>query len=127
MKFNFDKKTGLILVPITIKGPLKIVEAIFAVDTGASTSVVNFDVLEHAGYKKSDAIDKTTITTGSKLEHVHIFKVGNMKALNLTRHNFEIISHNLPITTFIDGLLGLNFFRQKDLFISFKNGEIELE
>jgi len=27
MKFNFDKKTGLILVPVTIKGQVKIAEA----------------------------------------------------------------------------------------------------
>jgi len=127
MKFNFDKKTGLILVPVTIKGSIKIVEAVFAVDTGASTSLVNFDVLQNAGYSKKDAIETTTITTGSRIEHVHIFKVGSIKALDLIRRNFEVISHDLPITTFIDGLLGLNFFKHKDLFISFKNGEIELE
>lgn len=127
MKFNFDKKTGLILVPITIKGPTKIVEAVFAVDTGATTSVVNFGTLQNAGYKRNDAFDKTTITTGSKIENVHLFKVNSIKALDLVRRNFEIIAHDLPITTFIDGLLGLNFFKNKDLFISFKNGIIEIK
>jgi len=126
MRFNFDKKSGLILVPITIKGSVRIVEAVFALDTGASTSVISFDVLQNAGYSKNDLITKTSITTGSKVENASIFKIKSIKAFNLIRNNFEIISYDLPVTTFVDGLLGLNFFRNKDLFISFKTGTVEL-
>jgi len=33
----------------------------------------------------------------------------------------------VPITIFVDRFYGINFPRQKDLLISFKNGEIELK
>ena len=38
-----------------------------------------------------------------------------------------VISHKLPNTTYIDGLLGLDFFRNKKLTVNFVKGEVELE
>jgi hypothetical protein len=79
------------------------------------------------GYNPSAFIDEINITTGSKIEKAFLHKVSSIKVLGLTRQNFKVISHKLPETTFVDGLIGLDFFRNKKLSIDFKNGLIELE
>ena len=56
MKFTFNSKNGLIVVPVTIKGPKLIVDANFVLDTGATFTVINSEVLYKAGYKNDDTI-----------------------------------------------------------------------
>jgi len=87
---------------------------------------MNPEVLESLGYKQTGIIDNISITTGSRIEKANLFKVSSVKALGLTRRNLKIISHQLPITTYVDGLLGLDFFRNKKLIIDFAQGEVEL-
>ena len=48
-------------------------------------------------------------------------------AIGLIRRNFKVISRSLPIGLGIDGLLGLNFFQNKELTIDFKLSEIRLK
>jgi len=48
-------------------------------------------------------------------------------ALGLIRRNFKVISRTLPVGLGIDGLLGLNFFKYKELTIDFKLSEIRIK
>jgi hypothetical protein len=50
----------------------------------------------------------------------------NWKHLGQERQNFTVIAYTLPPTATIDGLLGLDFFRNHVLTIDFQNGEITL-
>ncbi|HBX50513.1 MAG: hypothetical protein A2275_06510 [Bacteroidetes bacterium RIFOXYA12_FULL_35_11] len=124
---QFNGKHGLVLVNVSIKGKNGIGVFIFAIDTGATTSLINQDVLESLGYQKTDAIDCINITTGSRIEKAQLYKISSIKVLGLTRKNLKVISHKLPYTTFVDGLLGLDFFRNKKLIIDFSKGNITLE
>ena len=45
-KHYFDNKKGLIIVRVLIKGPLKEYEGFFALDTGATTTLINSQILE---------------------------------------------------------------------------------
>ncbi len=115
------------MIPVTIKGPKIIVDAIFVLDTGATYTVINTEILFKAGYKRSDFLEKITTTTATKCEEVNLMKISSLGALGLVRRNFKIITKELPITLFVDGLLGLDFYRNKELHINFRNGIINLE
>jgi len=54
-------------------------------------------------------------------------KISSISAMGLIRHNFKIISKDLPLTLFVDGLLGLDFFRNKELNLNFRTGIITFE
>ena len=127
MKFEFNTKKWLILVPVTIKGPVNIVNAIFVLDTGASLTVINNDVLKRAGYKKDDYIEKINTTTASGISGGMIMKVTTICALGLIRRNLKIIAKDLPLTLFVDGLLGIDFLRNKELNLNFRTGIITFE
>jgi len=126
-KVQFNGKHGLISINVSIKGINGIGTFVFAIDTGATTTLINPDVLETLGYKKTDIIDNISITTGSRIEKAQLYKVSSIKALGLTRQNLKVISHKLPLTTYVDGLIGLDFFRNKKLTINFTKGDVELE
>jgi len=73
MKFEFEPKKGLILVPVTIKGTVNTVNAVFVLDTGASLTVINNDVLLRAGYKKEDYIETENSTDFGLTLKISIF------------------------------------------------------
>jgi len=123
---SFDRRAALIVVPVTIKLKTGIAEYKFAVDTGATISLMDIDLLSDIGYKQQDSIRTTYTVTASKTETVYEFSLDNIMALGLIRRNFKVISRSLPMRLGIDGLLGLNFFHNKELNINFRLSEIRL-
>jgi len=79
------------------------------------------------GYKQQDSIGATQTITASKRETVYEYSIDNIMAIGLIRRNFKVISRSLPAGLGIDGLLGLNFFKDKELTIDFKLSEIRLK
>lgn len=123
----FNKKLPLVVIPVTIKVGKKILIFDFAVDTGASVSLIDIDVLQKIGYIKEDCIRTIQTVTASKSEIAYEFEIDNIRAIGMIRRNFKVISRTLPIGLRIDGLLGLNFFKNKELTIDFKLSEIRLK
>ena len=64
--------------------------------------------------------------TASQQETAYEFELPNIRAVGLIRRNFKVISRSLPAGLGIDGLLGLNFFKNKELVIDFKSSEVRL-
>ena len=124
---SFDRKAALIVVPVTVKKGVDIMEFRFAVDTGATISLIDASVMTRLGYTTADSIRTTHTITASKTETVHEYSLDNIMAIGLIRRNFKVISRELPMGLGIDGLLGLNFFKNKELIIDFKLSEIQLK
>jgi len=124
---TFDGKQPLVMVDVTVKvdGILKRFD--FAVDTGATITLVSEDAMKKMGYTKADSIKTTQTITASKAETVYEYNLDNIMAIGLIRHNLKVISRSLPVGLGIDGLLGLNFFKNKELTIDFKLSEIRLK
>ena len=124
---SFDRKAALIVIPVTIKVGAEIRKYDFAVDTGATICLIDADVMTALGYKQQDSIRTTHTITASKTETVYEYELDNIMAIGLIRRNFKVISRELPMGLGIDGLLGLNFFKNKELTIDFKLSEIQLK
>ena len=123
---SFDRKASLIVVPVTIKKGIEVLDFEFAVDTGATISLIDTSVLTRLGYTTADSLRATHTITASKAETVYEYNLDNIMAIGLIRRNFKVISRSLPMGLGIDGLLGLNFFKNKELSINFKLSEIQL-
>ena len=123
---GFDKKLPLVVVPVSIKSEGVVLNFDFAVDTGATVSLIDIDVMYKLGYKKEDCANTIQTVTASKSETAYEFLIDNIRAIGLIRRNFKVISRSLPVGLGIDGLLGLNFFKNKELTIDFKLSEIRI-
>jgi aspartyl protease family protein len=97
-----------------------------ALDTGATSTVINAERLVALGYDPAASKDRTRITTGSGVEYVARVLVREIAALNLELADFPVIAHTLPPSAGVDGLLGLDFFRDQRLLVDFTTGLISL-
>jgi predicted aspartyl protease len=68
MSFPFDPKEGLIIVPTQLWGPNGDTLVSLVLDTGATGSMVNWDVAALLGYDPAIAPERVRVTTGSGVE-----------------------------------------------------------
>lgn len=50
MKYHFESRKGLLLVKVKITGILRSEQTVFALDTGATKTLINVDLLNRIGY-----------------------------------------------------------------------------
>ena len=98
-----------------------------ALDTGASNTTIPPKVATTLGYDLSDPKQEVEIITGGGTVSAKIITVRKLTALGQTVENIDVLCHDLPENSIIDGLLGMNFLEHFDIDISFSTGTIELQ
>ena len=124
MSIHFTSE-GLIVIPTRLFGPTgKTMVVQLALDTGATDTVISWDVIVTLGYDPAVVEEKIQITTGSGIVFVPRITLEKFEAIGETCDKLPILCHTLPPSATIDGLLGLNFLRaiKKKLVIDFRNG-----
>jgi predicted aspartyl protease len=124
MSHRFDPQERLIVVPARLSGPAGDALVRLALDTGASSTLVNTGVMVLLGYDLATASDRVQVTTGSGVEFCARLSVERIEAVGRTLERFPLLCHTLPPSAQIDGLLGLDFFRGCYLGIDLRTGEI---
>ena len=64
--------------------------------------------------------------TANRIVLANRLTVRELTAIGETVENVDVVCHNLPEGSLIEGLFGLNFLRHFDVNISFLTGTIEL-
>jgi hypothetical protein len=122
-KFKLENEDSLIIVKAVLGND----RLSLALDTGASHTVIDLSTLLLADYDLKDAIDKIPLETGKGVIEAYVFKIKKLTVLGITRHNIEVCSYGFfsnDVLWEIHGVLGLDFFKNTDLLISFKRFEI---
>lgn len=127
MSTYFNPQEHLIAVTVRLFGPTGDFYARLALDTGASSTVIRNAILTAIGYDLTTLPNTVQFTTGSGVEFAPRLIVNKIEALEHDRSHFSVIAHTLPPSASVDGVLGLDFFRNHVLTINFQNGEITLE
>lgn len=131
MKYQFSYHGNLIVVPVTIFGynPTVPSEIFLALDTGSTKTILQPANIDLLGYSEKDKTKDVGITTGTKTEKGYELKIENLRCLGYEWNSPSIVVKQLPLSLYyIDGLLGLDFFRSinKKLTIDFENAEIQI-
>jgi len=126
MSTPFNPNDKLIGVKVRLFGPTGDYYARLALDTGASFTVIRTALLVSIGYDP-DSLPKTvSFITGSGVESAARVTVDKIEALDQERQSFAVVAHTLPPSSAIDGVLGLDFFRNRVLTLDFQTGTITL-
>ena len=124
MTFGFDPSQGLIIVSARLFGPFGDMIVRLALDTGATSTLINSEIMVLLGYDLATSLDRIQVTTGSGVEFCPRITVQQLEALGKVVNDFPILSHTLPPSSHVDGLLGLDFFRGFQISIDLRNGII---
>ena len=97
-----------------------------ALDTGATWTLVSWETAVLVGYDPALIQQRTAIITGSGIEYCPKLNLLRVEALGKSVSSLEALCHTLPPTSRVDGLLGLNFLRQFNVGLNFKQGYITI-
>lgn len=127
MNYPFDRHNGVIIVRTRIFGPSGNINIFrLALDTGASDTLLSATRLRNAGFDLALDSQTVEITTGGGIIAAPIIQIPHMEALNQERFDFPVLAHDLPPTSTIDGVLGLDFMRGHLLTVDFRIGQLSL-
>ena len=97
-------------------------------DTGASLTTINPDILSDLGYDLSDPnLRKIDFITASGITNAEIIAVSRLSVIGHTFEGMEVAASYLPIETYAHGLLGANFLSCFDISISYSKYIINTE
>src|SRR5262249_20253041 len=119
MTYGFNPSQGLIIVPVRLFGPAGDMIVRLALDTGATSTLINSEITVLLGYDPAASPDRIQVTTGSRVELCPRVTVQRLEALRNPSAIF-------PFSPQVDGLLGLDFFRGFQIIIDFRNGTITI-
>ena len=125
--YYFELKTPDSLIDVACR--LKDENFRFALDTGASHTVIDLAALIVAGYDLQDSIRTVQLETGNGSVEGYIFKVSEFTALGVARRNMEICSYDFfgnNVFAEIHGVLGLDFFINKKFCIDMAKFELTI-
>jgi clan AA aspartic protease (TIGR02281 family) len=96
-------------------------------DTGATYCMIPWHVAEELGY--TPALSKTLVEVNTANGQIHtpLITVESMTVLKRTVRRCQVMVHDLPETSRVDGLIGLSFLMNCDLHIDFVKGVLELK
>jgi len=127
MSFSFDSDEKVVVVQVRIWGPRGRTIVRLALDTGATQTLLNWDMTIALGYDPSASPSRVQITTGSGVEFAPTITLDKIEALGIERLQFQVLCHTLPPSAGLDGLLGLDFLRGHRVVLDFRAGAITID
>ena len=127
-RIPFNPSLGLIVLPLKVEGINgdNFRDLLVTVDTGASTTSIPTKIALDLGYDLSNPKEVEEIITGSGIELMKRITVRKLTAIGEIIENTDVLCHDLPEDSIIDGVLGLNFLAHFDVNISFSTRTIEI-
>ena len=122
MKISFQN-SSLITIPVILFGTRKTIITM-ALDTGATYTMIPWKVAQALGFQPERTGPKINITTASSTEQAPLVTISRLLVFKHMVSNIEAVVHDLPPTSRIDGLLGLNAMRALKVKIDFSREEI---
>ena len=123
--FRLDDDESVIIVESFVEG----YEIRLAIDTAASQTVLDLNVLLILGYAPLELGETVPVETTNGVIYAQRVKVVKLEALGLLRPDFEVLTYDFfekGLLSLQDGVLGLDFFQDTVLTLDFKEMYIKL-
>jgi Aspartyl protease len=127
MKHSFKLETDEDLIVLT--GCVNGHDILLALDTAASHTVIDFNILLVLGYLPQDTIGKEWVETSNGVISIQKYQLDSFEILDRKLPSFEVMSYDFlekGITSPYDGIVGLDFFDKTILTIDLINYDVWL-
>ncbi len=125
--YPVQKSGSLFIVKASIgrtQAPPSILQLL--VDTGATQTGLPMEFLEDIGCPIDATTPQRTITTGNGIIQVPIVKIPWLNCLGQRVENFPVLALQLPVSRYINGILGMDFLTRYQAVIDIGKGHILL-
>jgi len=122
---RFNPQSEGIILDVVLEGKITL-HVRMVLDTGASLVVLPWRIATGLGLK-IDPKNLVQTTTATTVESAPLSVIPKVTVLGKSVRNVRCLVKDLPPESAVDGLLGLSFLRNFDLFLYFKKGILQLE
>lgn len=95
-------------------------------DTGASQTIISWEPLLSLGLDPTLSAIRKPVTTANGLVWMPQVEIEEFNALGQSVGSFRVLAHTIPLGSQVNGVLGMDFLRQFEFRLNFKQGVIEL-
>lgn len=124
VRFSF-KEQALITMPVVLEG-FRRETVVMAIDTGATYTMIPWKIAQSLGVEPEKSGRRILITTASSTEETPLIVLPRVFIFGKELASVEAVVHDLPATSRIDGLLGLNVLQLLRAKIDFEQQVIEV-
>lgn len=110
--FNLATEEDVIIANASIEGKYKFR---LALDTAATHTTIDSNVLYFSGYELKDSKGEQEIETSNGIIIVETYDIEQFECLGIIKNKFEVQVYDFlahGITSDYDGVIGLNFFKR---------------
>jgi len=125
-KYSFVPGSTIIVLQATVFAR-RSARALLALDTGATLCQISSSIANSIGLDLSSPIRQIELITGSGVVHAPVVHLPQLDIFGRTIRQLEVVVHNLPPRARLDGVLGLNFFLDYNLFINYSKGMLVIQ
>ena len=116
----------IVLRRVKINGPAGVRKIDVILDTGAVYTVIAWDVAKDIGYDPAISERRMPIVTANGVIEAPLITVESIQLADLRAEAVDVICHDIPEITGIEGLLGLSFLRHFRTLIDYTTGTLEI-
>lgn len=96
-------------------------------DTGSTYTILSWEVLVSLQLDPATSLTRRLVMTASGLLMLPEVEVEEFHTLGQRVERFPILTHTVPLGSQVDGVVGMNFLRQFEMTLHFKQAIIQLE
>jgi len=100
---------------------------LMALDTGATYTMIPWDIAEALGYEPAISGRNVDIITASGVHKAPLITLSSITALGKEAKNVDCVVHDLPQASRVEGLLGLSFLRNFAVLLDFRKGLLRID
>ena len=116
----------IVIRRVKINGPNGFREIDMVLDTGAVYTVIAWDVVKDIGYDPAISERRMPIITANGVIEAPMITVEGIHIADLQAESVDVICHDIPEITGIEGLLGLSFLKHFRTSIDFTTMVLEI-
>jgi len=116
----------IIIRRVKIKGLTGFREIDMVLDTGAVYTVIAWDVAKDIGYDPAISERRMPIITANGVIEAPLITVESIYIKDLWKESVDVICHDIPEITGIEGLLGISFLKHFRTLIDFNTMVLEI-
>ena len=124
---RINKAAPIIVLKPLLFGPNGKCRVEMALDTGATFTMIPWNIAEHLGYDPAAISERVIITTASTIEKAPLITLEGIKVFDVEIKSIKVVVHDLPPKSRVDGLLGLSFLKHCNINLHFKKASLEFK